>query len=100
VLAQFHERVPTGGAIDAAATRDAVAGLWDRELTELPGRAEIPLLVAAFLAGRAPLFDSSTSGRGSATRCSTSPFSRWISNGGRGPRLGEVTREHLDACRR
>ena len=34
-LARFHERAATGGRIDAAATRDAVRPLWDRNIAEL-----------------------------------------------------------------
>ena len=58
VLAQFHERAPTGGAIDAAATRDSVAGLWHRGLAEIPDSGNIRPLVDEYLAGRTALFDA------------------------------------------
>ena len=59
LIATFHERAPTGDAIDAAATRDAVAELWERELAEYPGpSAEIADLVQNYMTGRAALFDA------------------------------------------
>ena len=59
VMARFHAAAPTGGAIDAAATRDAVAALWDRELDEYPGPSpEIATAVRRYLAGREALFDA------------------------------------------
>jgi len=59
LIAHFHHGAPTGGAVDAAATRDAVAQLWERELAEYPvSRANIAPLVGRFLAGRAPLFEA------------------------------------------
>ena len=59
LIATFHERAPTGDAIDAAATRDAVAELSERELAEYPGSsAEIAELVQNYLAGRVALFDA------------------------------------------
>jgi hypothetical protein len=50
LMARFHSEGPTGGAIDAAATRDAVARLWQRELAEFPGTpADIAPLVRRYL---------------------------------------------------
>jgi len=58
LIARFHARAPTGGAVDDAATRDAVAQLWERELAEYPAAVpNVTPLVRRFLAGRAPLFD-------------------------------------------
>ena len=66
-LARFHERAATGGRIDAAATRDAVRALWDRNIAELQSFAggvldaarldRADLLAHRFLACRAPLFE-------------------------------------------
>src|SRR5262249_49904277 len=39
-LAAFHARAPTGGAIDAAASRDALGELWARQLSEYPCGAD------------------------------------------------------------
>jgi uncharacterized protein len=59
LMARFHERAPTGGAIDASATRDALAGLWERGLAELPGHSpDIARLVRSYVAGRAVLFQA------------------------------------------
>ncbi|HYL51209.1 MAG TPA: AAA family ATPase, partial [Acidimicrobiia bacterium] len=58
LMARFHAGAPTGGEIDDAATRDAVARLWERELAEYPAAVpNVAHLVGRFLAGRAPLFD-------------------------------------------
>ncbi len=57
LVARFHAEANTGGAIDAAASREAVADLWERELAAFPGsRADLGSLVRRYLAGRAPLF--------------------------------------------
>lgn len=67
ILARFHRAAPSGGAIDASATRDSVAGLWEENLAELEphvpsildrdGVDRIAELVHSYLAGREPLFD-------------------------------------------
>ncbi len=65
-LAQFHAGAPTGGAVDHAATRDAVARLWNRafeECTPFVGTVlsektagQVVTLVQKYLAGREKLF--------------------------------------------
>lgn len=65
VLARFHRAARTGGDIDAAASRDAVARWWEREIEEMSAfrsmsdavSDEIRALVAGYLAGRRDLFD-------------------------------------------
>ena len=67
VLAGFHKSAPTGGAIDASATRDAVADLWERTITELTPFStplldadeveRVSTLARAYLVGRGQLFD-------------------------------------------
>ena len=59
LMARFHERAPTGGTIDASATRDAIADKWERELAELPGNSpDIARLVRSYVAGRHVLFQA------------------------------------------
>jgi aminoglycoside phosphotransferase family enzyme/predicted kinase len=59
LMARFHEGAPTGGAIDAAATCDAVADLWEGELAQFPGpSARVAQLARNYLAGRRALFDA------------------------------------------
>ncbi|WP_208029170.1 bifunctional aminoglycoside phosphotransferase/ATP-binding protein [Rhabdothermincola sediminis] len=65
-VARFHERAARGPEIDAAATPEAIRGLWDRNLSELSDAAsgildELAVARAgelgdAFIAGRAALF--------------------------------------------
>jgi len=67
VVARFHHAAPSGGAIDASATRDAVAGLWERNLAELAPHVpsildrddvdRVAALARAYVAGRRELFD-------------------------------------------
>ena len=67
-MARFHEAAPTGGAIDAAATRDAVAALWELgiaqtgpyEGTILPAATArcVASLAREYLRGRESLFDA------------------------------------------
>jgi aminoglycoside phosphotransferase family enzyme/predicted kinase len=58
LLVGFHERAATGDRINAAASRDAVALLWERELSEFVGSDEIRPLVETYLRGRRELFDA------------------------------------------
>jgi aminoglycoside phosphotransferase family enzyme/predicted kinase len=59
LIAGFHAGARTGGAIDAAATRDAVTRLWERELAEYPGTVGgVAAFAHRYLAGRAPLFEA------------------------------------------
>jgi aminoglycoside phosphotransferase family enzyme/predicted kinase len=68
VLAEFHATAATSRELDALATRDAVAGLWERGFAEIEpfigsvldaddARA-VERLVRRFLEGRAALFDA------------------------------------------
>jgi aminoglycoside phosphotransferase family enzyme/predicted kinase len=67
IVARFHHNGSSGGAIDASASRDAVAGLWERNLSELAphvpsilDRDDVDRLAAlarAYTAGRGQLFD-------------------------------------------
>ncbi|WP_334143826.1 bifunctional aminoglycoside phosphotransferase/ATP-binding protein [Rhabdothermincola sp.] len=66
IVARFHHRAVRGPEIDAAATPEAIRGLWDRNLSELSHAASGILderavtrageLGDAFIAGRATLF--------------------------------------------
>jgi aminoglycoside phosphotransferase family enzyme/predicted kinase len=66
LIARFHRAAPSGGEIDDAASRDAVAEMWERNLAELaPGSQSaldpaavdrVALLARAYLAGRGDLF--------------------------------------------
>lgn len=68
LVARFHRAAPSGGVIDAAATREAVGELWERNLSELrphagailerAGLDRVAVLARAYLAGRAPAFDA------------------------------------------
>jgi hypothetical protein len=72
VLARFHASAERGPHIDAAASPDAVAQLWDRNLVELHEVAAGLLdersvdrageLGRRFIAGRAPLFEERIAG--------------------------------------
>ncbi|HTK16451.1 MAG TPA: AAA family ATPase [Acidimicrobiia bacterium] len=67
VVARFHHGAPSGGAIDAHAMHDAVAGRWEHNLAELAphvpsilDRDDVDRLAAlarAYIAGRVQLFD-------------------------------------------
>jgi aminoglycoside phosphotransferase family enzyme/predicted kinase len=67
IVARFHGDAPSGGVIDASASRDAVAGLWERNLADLaphvPSTLErddvdrVAALARAYLAGREALFE-------------------------------------------
>jgi aminoglycoside phosphotransferase family enzyme/predicted kinase len=67
VLADFHAKADRSPAIDASATRDAIAALWESNALEMAPFRDRPLdpsrcddvisLARRFLAGRAPLFD-------------------------------------------
>ena len=71
-LAKFHEGEPTGGDIDRAATRDAVAELWEMGIAQthpyeddvLPGGTAscIATLARRYLAGRDALFEQRIAG--------------------------------------
>ena len=66
-MASFHETAPSGGAIDAAATRDAVAGLWELGIAQVrPYEGSVvptatarcvASLAREYLRGRDSLFD-------------------------------------------
>jgi Uncharacterized protein conserved in bacteria len=66
VIARFHSEAPSGGAIDAAASRDAVGDLWAENLAELTVHSgstldrsaleQVASLARGYLAGRAALF--------------------------------------------
>jgi uncharacterized protein len=68
VLAKFHATAASSPEIDAVATRDAVAALWERGFAETQpfigtvldpdDGATVERLARRFLAGRSPLFDA------------------------------------------
>ena len=66
-VAQLHAEAPSGGAVDASATRDAISDLWEENLGELgahvgpilerAGFERVAVLARRYLAGRARLFE-------------------------------------------
>jgi len=73
LVAWFHAIAPSGVAIAARATRDAVGELWAENVRELGSHAgsivdrtaldRVTLLARRYLAGRAPLFDERIAAR-------------------------------------
>lgn len=67
LVARLHAEAPSGGAVDASATRDAVCDLWEENIDELGEHAgsileravfeRVALLARRYLAGRARVFD-------------------------------------------
>lgn len=67
LIARLHAEAPTGGVVDASATRDAVAQLWEENIGELGEHVgsildrtvydRVASLARRYIAGRARLFD-------------------------------------------